>query len=66
MKKIIYDQLYEYLENFLSKLLCGFRIAHSTQHALLRIIHKWQADLDSGVMLVQRKKKKTGAGEKGI
>ena len=24
-EKIIYDQLYEYLENFLSKLLCGFR-----------------------------------------
>ena len=48
-EKIIYDQLYEYLENFLSELLCGFRKAHSTQHAPFRLIQKWQADLDSGV-----------------
>ena len=39
-EKIIYDQLYEYLENFLSELLCGFRKAHSTQHALFRLIQK--------------------------
>ena len=26
----------------------GFRKAHSTQHALLRLIQKWQAELDSG------------------
>ena len=48
-EKIIYDQLYEYLENFLSELLCGFRKAHSTQHGPFRLIQKWQADLDSGV-----------------
>ena len=47
-EKIIYDQLYEYLENFLNELLCGFRKAHSTQHALFRLIEKWQAGLDSG------------------
>ena len=52
-EKFIYDQLYEYLENFLSELLCGFRKAHSTQHALFRVIQKWQAERDSGVMLVQ-------------
>ena len=45
-EKIIYDQLYEYSENFLSELLCGFRKAHSTQHALFRLIQKWQAELD--------------------
>ena len=28
-EKIIYDQLYEYLENFLSEFLCGLRKAHS-------------------------------------
>ena len=39
-QKIIYDQLYEYLGNFLSELLCGFRKAHSTQHALFRLIQK--------------------------
>ena len=39
-ENIIYDQLYEYLGNFLSELLCGFRKAHSTQHALFRLIQK--------------------------
>ena len=47
-EKIIYDQLYVYLENFLSELLCGFQKAHSTQHALFRLIQKWLAELDSG------------------
>ena len=43
-----YYQKYEYLQNFLSELLCGFRKAHSTQHALFRLIQKWQEELDSG------------------
>ena len=47
-EKFIYDQLYEYLENFLSELLRGFRKSHSTQHALFRLVQKWQAELDSG------------------
>ena len=40
--------IFEYLENFLSELLCGFRKVHSTQHAPFRLIQKWQAELDSG------------------
>ena len=36
-EKIMYDQLHEYAETFLNKLLCGFRKAHSTQHALFRL-----------------------------
>ena len=28
--------------------MCDFRKAHSTQHALLRLIQKWQAELDTG------------------
>ena len=51
LKKIIYDQLYEYMENFLSKSLCSFQKAHYTQHALLRLFQKWQAELVSGVYL---------------
>ena len=47
-EKIIYDQFYQYLENFLSELLCGFRKAHSTQHALSKLTQKWQAELASG------------------
>ena len=42
-EKNIYDQFYEYMENFLSELFCGFRKAHSTQHALFRLLQKWQA-----------------------
>ena len=37
-EKIMYDQLNEYVETFLNKLLCGFHKAHSTQHALFRLL----------------------------
>ena len=37
-EKIIYDQLYEYMENFLSELMCSFRKVNSTQHALFRML----------------------------
>ena len=47
-EKIINDQLYDYLGNFLSELLCDFRNPHSTQHALFRLIQKRKAELDSG------------------
>ena len=46
-EKTTYDQLYEYAEIFLNNLLCGFRKAHSTQHALFRFLQKWQKELDS-------------------
>ena len=36
-EKIMYDQLYKCLENFLIQLVCGFRQAHSAQHTLLRL-----------------------------
>ena len=41
-EKNTYDQLNEYVETFLDKLLCGFRKVHSTQHALFRLLQKWQ------------------------
>ena len=47
-EKIMYDQLYEYLENFLNQLLCGFRKAHLTHHALFRLFTKKQKEFDSG------------------
>ena len=40
-EKIMYDQLNEYVEAFLHKLLCGFRKVHSMQHALFRLLQKW-------------------------
>ena len=50
-KKVMYDQLYDIIEHFLNQLLCGFRKAHSTQHALFRLFQKWQKELDSGVFI---------------
>ena len=47
-QKIIYDQLFEYIENFLNQLLCGFRKAHSAQYALFRLLQKWQNKFGSG------------------
>ena len=37
-EKLIYDQLYEYMKNFLSELVCRFPKAHSTQHDLFWIL----------------------------
>ena len=44
-EKVMYDQPYEYREHFPNQLLCGFRKTHSTQHALFRLLQKWQKDL---------------------
>ena len=33
-ERVIYNQLGKYMDTFVNKLLCGFRKAHSTQHAL--------------------------------
>ena len=46
-EKVIYNQLREYMDLFLNKLLCGFRKAHSTQHALFKLLHSWQKELDN-------------------
>ena len=46
-EKIMYDQLYEYAETFVTKLLCVFHKAQSTQHALFRILQNWQKELGS-------------------
>ena len=45
-ENIIAQQLNPFLENCFSDLLCGFRKGHSTQHALLRLLHLWQRALD--------------------
>ena len=33
-------------KHFLSQILCGFRKAHSTQHAIFRLLQSWQRELD--------------------
>ena len=46
-ERVFYHQLGEYMDLFLNKLLCGFRKAHSTQHALFKLLHSWQKELDN-------------------
>ena len=40
------NQLFEYIENSLNQVLCGFRKASSTQHPLFRLLQKWQKRFD--------------------
>ena len=46
-EKVIYNQLWEYMDLFLNKLLCGFRKAHCTKHALFKLLNSWQKELDN-------------------
>ena len=45
-ERLFYDQLSEYLERYLNTLLCGFRKAHFTQHALFKLLQAWKEELD--------------------
>ena len=41
-EKVIYNQLPGYSENSLNNILCGFQKAHTTQHALFKLLQPWQ------------------------
>ena len=41
-ERVIHNQLSEYPNNFLNEVLCGFRKAHSAQHALFELLQSWQ------------------------
>ena len=45
-ERLIYDQLNEYLEQYLNSLLGSFREVHSSQYALFRLLQEWQNELD--------------------
>jgi len=47
-ERVIYNQLSDYADTFLNNILCGFRKAHSTQHALFKLLQSWQTVLDNG------------------
>ena len=47
-ERIIFNQINEYIEPFLSNLLTGFRKNHNTQHYLLKMLEKWKEALDKG------------------
>ena len=46
-ERVIYNQLGKYMDTFLDKFLCRFRKAHSTQHALFKLLQRWQNELDN-------------------
>ena len=52
-ERLIFDQLSPHANKVLSKLVCGFRKAHSTQHALFRLIQSWQKALTIQNILTQ-------------
>ena len=47
-ERIIFSQINEYIEPFLSNLLIGVRKNHNTQHCLLKMLEKWKEALDKG------------------
>ena len=44
----MYAQINDYIKQFLSPHLFGFRKGHSTQHCLISIIEMWRKSLDEG------------------
>ena len=47
-ERIIFNQINEYVELFLSNLLNGFLKNHNTKHCLLKLLEKWKEALDKG------------------
>ena len=45
-EKVSYDQLSQYLDKYQNSLLCDFRKAHCSQHALFKLLQAWQKVLD--------------------
>ena len=50
-EKLFYKRLSDYVENIFNVILCGFRKAHSTQHALFKLLQSWQKELDEKGMV---------------
>ena len=47
-ERLIYNQLSQYTEKFLSHILCGFRRAHSTQNAFFKLLQSSQKEIANG------------------
>ena len=47
-ERVIYNQINEYTEPFLSKVLTGFRKNHNIQHSLLKMLENFKEALDKG------------------
>ena len=47
-ERCIYDQMYTYSEQILSKYQCGLHKGYNTQHCLLMVVEKWKEALVKG------------------
>ena len=47
-ERCMYDQMYKYFDQILSKYQSGFRQGYNTQHCLLVMVEKWKEVLDEG------------------
>ena len=47
-EKLIYNQIFEFMNSKLSKYITDFQKNHNTQHALLKIIETWRSKLNCG------------------
>ena len=47
-ERMIYNQVTEYIDPFLSKILTGFRNNYNIQHSLLKILENFKEALDKG------------------
>ena len=50
-EKLLYNRLFDHVENIFNLIFCGFRKAHRTQHALFKLLHSWQKELDEKGMV---------------
>ena len=46
-ERLIYTQLYDYMREFFSPLLGGFRHGYSTQHVLLNFLQRCNSSIDN-------------------
>ena len=47
-ERCMYDQMYKYFDQILSKYQCGFDQGYNNQHYLLMMVEKWKQILDKG------------------
>ena len=47
-EKLLYKQMFEFMENLFHRYLSGFRKGHSCQDILVRMIEDWRKSLDQG------------------
>ena len=47
-ERLMDKQIIDYIQSYLSSLLCGFRKGYNAQHALVRMLEKWKTSYPNG------------------